>query len=38
MSVALTHSLQTAVNYGEYGHEYTGQVSLIGRIKWAKPR
>jgi len=33
MSATLTHSLQTAVNYGEYGHEYSGHVSLIGRIK-----
>ena len=23
-----------AVNYKEYGHENSGYVSLIGRIKW----
>ena len=27
----------TAINYKEYGNEYSGQVSLIGRVKWVNP-
>jgi len=38
VSPTLIHLTETAVNYGEYGHEYSGHVSLIGRIKWANPR
>jgi len=38
VSPTLIHFTQTAVNYGEYGLEYSGRVSLIGRIKWVNPR